>query len=131
MSVVTALWPRCGLAQGATGGVGGARVQRAGLASSTGYTFAGPGAPQAQADRINVLLRLEHGSVVRVEAPHPGVTDLRVAKFQPRVGAPGALVLVLEQPVLDAHVNAGGGDAVDLRALACKGAPRHHRHRRR
>ena len=47
-----------GLAQGATGGVGGVRVQGAGLAGGTGYGFAGLGAPQAQADRINVLLGL-------------------------------------------------------------------------
>ena len=52
-----------GLAQGAAGGVGGARVQRSGLAGSTRYGFTEPGAPQPQADRISVLLGLQHGSV--------------------------------------------------------------------
>ena len=47
-----------GLAQGAAGGVDGACVQGSGLAGSTMYGFTGPGATQAQADRINVLLGL-------------------------------------------------------------------------
>ena len=68
---MTALWPQVASTDGATGGVGGARVQRASLSGSAGYRFAGPGAPQAQADRINVLLRLKHGSVVGVEPPEP------------------------------------------------------------
>ena len=36
----------------------------------------------------------------------------------------------LKQPVMDACVNAGGDDALNLHALACKGAPRRRRHRR-
>ena len=75
-----------GLAQGAAGGMGGARVQRAGLAGGIRYGFAGPCAPQAQVDRINILLGLEHGSVMVVEPPQPGVVNLRVAEFgEPRV----------------------------------------------
>ena len=36
--------------------------------------FTRPGAAQAKGNRVKVLLRLQHGPVVRVEAPHPGVT---------------------------------------------------------
>ena len=62
--------------------MGGACVQGSWLAGSTRYRFTGPGAAQAQANRVNVLFGLQHGPVVRVEAPHPGVIDLRVAEFQ-------------------------------------------------
>ena len=73
---------------GAAGGVSSARVQRAGLAGGAGYGFAGPGGPQAQADR------LQHRSVVGVEPPQPGGVNLRGAEFdKPRVSSPGALAL--------------------------------------
>ena len=119
----TALW----LAQGAAGGVGGACVKGFNMAGSTRHWFKGPGAAQTQANQINVLFRLEHGPVVRVEAPHPGVIDLRVAEFQkPRVGAPGAIVLVhLEQPVMDARVQAATRAWIfkRLRARGCSSSP--------
>ena len=47
-----------GLAQGAAGGVSSARVQELVLA------FAGLGALHAQSDRVDVLLGLQHSSVV-------------------------------------------------------------------
>ena len=78
--------PRCGCRwphQGATGGVGGAHIQRAGLTDGAGYRFAEPGAAQAHTDRVNVLLRLKHGSVVGVAPPQPGVVDLRRAECEP------------------------------------------------
>ena len=56
-----------GLAQGTAGGVGGACVQGSRLAG-TRHRFTGPGAAQAQANRINVLFRLQDGRVVRVQA---------------------------------------------------------------
>ena len=43
-SAVTALWPRCGFAQSATGGVGGAWVQGSRLAGSTRHSVTGSGA---------------------------------------------------------------------------------------
>ena len=71
--------------------MGGAPVQRAGLARGTRCGFVGRGAPQAQADRVNVLLGLHHGAVMEVELPQPGVVNLRGAELQkPHVGAPGA-----------------------------------------
>ena len=60
--------------QGTTGDVGG-------VSGSAGHRFTGPGAAQALAYRINVLLRFQHSSMMRVEAPHPCVIDLCVAKF--------------------------------------------------
>ena len=60
---------------------------------------------------------------MRVEAPHPCVIELCFTEFQQsRVSPPGALVLMhLKQPVMDARVNAGGDDALDFHAVACKG----------
>ena len=55
----------CGLAQGATGGVGGACLQRSRLAGGTGHRFTGSGAAQAQARRVNVLFGLQHTSMRR------------------------------------------------------------------
>ena len=71
-----------GLAQGTIGGVGGACVQGSGLTSCTGHGFARPSAAQAPAYRINVLLGLQRWSVMRVEAPHPCVSDLCFTEFQ-------------------------------------------------
>ena len=113
-----------GIAQGAASGVGGACVQGSSLAHSTKNRFTGPGAAQAQANRVYVFLGLQHRPAMWVdEAPHPGVVDLRVAELQkPRVGASGTLVLVhLEQPLMDARVHAGGDEGLDLLALACHG----------
>ena len=55
-------------------------VQGSSLTGSTRQRFSGPGAHQSQADRINVLHGLEHGSVVGVEPPQPGVVNLRGAE---------------------------------------------------
>ena len=88
------------------GGVGGAHVQRAGLAGGTGCMFAGPNAPQAQADRINVLLRLEHGSVMEGDPPQPGVVNLSGTEFGEPPQEP-SFSMHLTQPVLNARVNAG------------------------
>ena len=81
--------------------------------------FTGTDAPQAQADRINVLLS---DTAVVIELPQPCVVNLRGAEFEkPREGFQGALILVrLKQPVLNARVDAAGDDALDLQALACK-----------
>ena len=51
------------------------------------------------------------------------MVDLHGAVFgEPRVSTPEALVLMhLKQQVLNARVNAGGDDALDLHALACTG----------
>ena len=110
--------------------MGGARVQRASLARGTRYGFAGPGAPQAQADRGNVLLGLHHGAVMGIELPHPGVVNLRVAELQkPRVGAPGAIVLVhLEQLLMDARVHAGGDWGSGSSRACVPGGARRRRH---
>ena len=104
-----------GLAHGATGGVGGACVQGSRLAGSTKHRFTGSGAAQEQSYRVNVLHRLQHSSMMRVEAPQPGVIDLCVAKFQQlRVSPPGALVLVhLKQPLMDARIHASGDESLD------------------
>ena len=114
-----------GLAHGATGGVGGACVQGSRLAGSTKHRFTGSGAAQEQSYRVNVLHRLQHSSVMRVEAPQPGVIDLCVAKFQQlRVSPPGVLVLVhLKQPLTDACVHASGDESLDGDVLR----PHHHR----
>ena len=119
---MTALWPRVASPK-AQQVAWTAPVQGYRLAGSTKHRFTGHGAAQAQANRINVLFGLHHRPVVRVEAPHPGMIDLRVAEFQqPRVGAPEGLVLVhLEQPLMDARVHAGGVKGLDLQALACQG----------
>ena len=72
----------CGFARSATGGVGGACVQGSRLASSTRHRLTGTGAAQAQANRVGVLLRLQHSSMMRVEAPQPCVTNLCITQFQ-------------------------------------------------
>ena len=55
---------------------------------------------------------------MRVEAPHPCVIDLCVAKFQqPRVSPPGALVLVHLEPLMDARVHASCDDGLDLQSF--------------
>ena len=72
----------CDFAQSAARGVGGACVQGSRLAGSTGHKFTPSGAAQAQANRVNVLLRMQHSSIMRVDAPHPCVINLSVTKFQ-------------------------------------------------
>ena len=62
--------PARSFAHRAAGGVGRARVQGSGLASSTKHWFIKPSAAQAQADRVNVLLALHHCTMMRVYAPH-------------------------------------------------------------
>ena len=98
--------------------MGGARVQRAGLARGTRYGFAGPGAPRHRRTESTYS-----SGLMGVELPHPGVVNLRGAQLQkPRVGAPGPLVPVhLEQLLMDARVHAGGDWGLDLQGLACQG----------
>ena len=106
-----------GLAQGTTGG-GRRLCPGIGLTGSARHRFTGSGAVQAQACRINALLRLQHGSMMRVEAPHPCVIDSCVAKFQqPRLSSPGALVLVHLEPLMDARVHASCDDGLDLQSF--------------
>ena len=76
-SVVTA----CGLAQGAAGGVHCTRVQGAGVASGAGDGLGGPGASQAEADRVNVLVGLQGRAVAWIEPPQPRVVHVRVAEL--------------------------------------------------
>ena len=45
----------------AASGVSSAQIQQARLASGAGYRFAGPSAAEPQANRIDVLLRLQSG----------------------------------------------------------------------
>ena len=71
-----------GFAQSAAGGVGSDCVQESRLASGERHRFTGPGAAQALANRVAVLLGLHHCSMMRVEAPHPCVINLSVTKFQ-------------------------------------------------
>ena len=76
-----------GFAHRAASHVGRARVQGPGLAGSTRHGFARPSAAQAQADRVDILLGLHHGTVVRFQAPHPRVVNLGISKFlQPCAG---------------------------------------------
>ena len=68
---------------------------------------------------------LQHRSVVGMSRNNEVWFD------KPRVSSPEALTLMhLEQPVLDARVNAGGDEALDFLALACKGSARRRHHRR-
>ena len=71
----------CGFAQSEAGGVVGARIQGSGLAGSTGHRFTGSGAAQTLANRVGVLLGLQHSSMMRVESPHPCVINLSTTKF--------------------------------------------------
>ena len=107
----------------AAGRVGRARVQGSGLAGSTRHGFARPSAAQAQADRVDVLLRFHHGTVMRVEAPRPRVIDLGVPKFlQPPASPPGALLLMhLEQAQMHARVHSIGDEVLDLQAFLGQG----------
>ena len=58
--------------------------------------------------------------MVRVEPPQRGVIHVHGAKLgKPRV-------VHLKQSLLDARVNTGGDEALDLHALACKGCARRH-----
>ena len=95
-----------GLAQGAAGGVDGARriVKVGGPSQRT---------PQSR-DRVR-------GGI---EPPQPGVVDLRSTKFgEPRASIPRTHALMnLEHSILDARVNAGGDVAwifMRLRAGGC------------
>ena len=106
-----------GLAQGAANGVSGARVQGTRLTGGAGYGFAGPSAAQ----RVNILLRHQDGSVVGIEAAERSAINLRGAEFsKPRVSPPRVLALVhLKQSLPNARVDAGDVP-LDFHALACK-----------
>ena len=64
-SVVTA----CGFAQGAAGGVRRARVQDARVAGSAGDWFCGSSTAQTEADRVDVLVRIQGRAVTGFEPP--------------------------------------------------------------
>ena len=103
--------------------MGGACVQGSSLAGSTKRRFTRSGAAQAKANRIDVLFELQHGPMMRVEAPHPGVIDPRVAEFlKPRVGAPRAPFLVHpEQALMEAGLRTWIFKR--LRAKECSSSP--------
>ena len=83
------------------------------------HGFARSGATEAKADRVNVLLRLQHGAAMWVQAPHPREIDLSVSKFlQSRASCPGTLLLVhLGQARMHARFHARGDEILDLQAL--------------
>ena len=68
-----------GLDHRAAGRVGRACVQGAVLAGCTRHGFTRPSAAEAQTERDDVLLRLNHGAVMRVQTPHPSMVDLSVS----------------------------------------------------
>ena len=73
----------------------------------------------AQANRVNVLVRLGHSSMTRVEAPPPCVINLSVTEFQQSRVSPQELILVhLKQHLMDTRVRAGGDESLDLHAFA-------------
>ena len=115
-SVVTA----SGLTQGAAGGVRCPRVQDARVAGGAGDGLGGPGAAQAEADRVDVLVGIQGRAVAWVKPPKPRVVHVRVAELgETSARGPGALSLVhLQQALANARVNVRGDDALNLGAFA-------------
>ena len=110
----------CGLAQSTAGGVRCARVQDARVASGASDRLRRPGAAQAKANRVNILVSIQGRAMAWVEAPQPRVVHVRVTELsKARTCSPGTLPLMhLQQALTDARINVRSDDALDLGSLA-------------
>ena len=97
-----------------------ARVQDARVAGGASDRLRRPGAAQAKADRVNILVSIQGRAMTWVEPPQPRVVHVRVTELsKARACSPGSLPLMhLQQALTDARVNVRSDDALNLGALA-------------